>query len=307
MKTSGAAWQDTHVSGVMDGGVRGPLDRHRLRPAPNAESPLSLCKRPRCSASSSPVLGHNRERLPGRAGSVRSGFCPRVLPGGECGVGLGLRPGAVYFGVFRRPLSEKKIAAPSPSFPLCPSFQKLLRATQQKCTGSVALPPSPPPSSARAWPPAAAVARARGTVREVRARAAFACVGEWGAVRSPNGQGSPPPERLPPRVAQAHSDNLAFLEGGGMGGGDGCRPFRAPAQSDRVRFQVAYWRKAKQSPGTGIVSRHPAFSPTLSRAMFERFPVDWVTPEARVSPDRSSSGALVGRVCRRGRRLLALR
>lgn len=123
-------------------------------------------------------------------------------------------------------------------------------------------------------------------------------------------------------------------------GGDGCGPFRAPAQSDRVsfppplaggglldekriwgppwscpflnpqssvRFQVAYWRKAKQSPGTGIVSRHPAFSPTLSRAMFERFPVDWVTPEARVSPDRSSSGALVGRVCRRGRRLLALR
>lgn len=39
--------------------------------------------------------------------------------------------------------------------------------------------------------------------------------------------------------------------------------------------------------------------------------MDWVTPEARVSPDRSSSGALregalVGRVCRRGRRLLAL-
>lgn len=82
-------------------------------------------------------------------------------------------------------------------------------------------------------------------------------------------------------------------------------PFLNPQSS--VRFQVAYWRKAKQSPGTGIVSRHPAFSPTLSRAMFERFPVDWVTPEARVSPDRSSSGALVGRVCRRGRRLLALR
>lgn len=135
---------------------------------------------------------------------------------------------------------KRKVAAPSPppSFPLCPSFQKLLRATQQKGTGSVALPPSPPPSSARAWRLAAAVARARGTVREVRARAAFACAGGWGAVHSPNGQGFPPP-RFPPRVAQAHSGNLAFLEGGGcvcVCGGDGCRPFRAPAQSDRVLF-----------------------------------------------------------------------
>lgn len=86
---------------------------------------------------------------------------------------------------------KKEIAAPSPSFPLCPSFQKLLRATQQKGTGSVALPLSPPPSSARAWPPAAAVARARRTVRDVRARAAFASAGDWGTVRSPNGQGSP--------------------------------------------------------------------------------------------------------------------
>lgn len=87
---------------------------------------------------------------------------------------------------------KKEIAAPSPSFPLCPSFQKLLRATQQKGTGSVALPLSSPPSSARAWPPAAAVARARRTVRDVRARAAFASAGDWGTVRSPNGQGSPP-------------------------------------------------------------------------------------------------------------------
>lgn len=51
------------------------------------------------------------------------------------------------------------------------------------------------------------------------------------------------------------------------------------SQSSVVRaVRVAYWRKAKQSPVTGIGSRRLGFSPTRSRAMFERFPMGWVTP-----------------------------
>lgn len=78
MKTSGVAWQETHVSGVMDGGVRGLLDHHRLRHRAKCRAPDSTLQTSRCSASLSPVPDPSRELLPGRAGPVRSGCCPRV-------------------------------------------------------------------------------------------------------------------------------------------------------------------------------------------------------------------------------------
>lgn len=77
-----------------------------------------------------------------RAGRVQLGASPCVLPGGECGLGPWLC--TLEFSAVPSQEKKRKVAAPSPSFPLCPSFQKLLRATQQKGTGSVALPPSPP-------------------------------------------------------------------------------------------------------------------------------------------------------------------
>lgn len=116
---------------------------------------------------------------------------------------LGRWPCTLEFSAVPSQEKKRKVAGPSPSLPLCPSFQKLFRATQQKGTGSVALPPpSPPPSSARAWRLAAAVARARGTVREVRARAAFACAGGggWGG-----GRFALPMDRVPPNVSLLES------------------------------------------------------------------------------------------------------
>lgn len=238
MKTSGAAWQETHVSGVMDGGARGPLDRHRLRRRAECRAPASTLQTSRRSASSSPVPDPSRELLPGRAGPVRSGCCPRVSSLGASvasASGLGRWLCTLEFSAV---LSEKKrkVAAPSPSFPLCPSFQKLLRATQQKGTGSVALPPSAPllaharqPPSARAWRPASAVARARGTERCVRApRPAQGSGGRFGL----------PMDRVPPPTFPSSSRTSAFGQPRGPRGRgrgeNGCRPFRAPAQSDRV-------------------------------------------------------------------------
>lgn len=141
------------------------------------------------------------------------GVCgrPRALP----------RPVAVYFGsvaVF----SQESSLFPSPRCPWSPSLQKLLRATQPKATSFAAAfphpdsplpPPTPPPPtrSACARSPAGSVARARGTVRVTRARAR-ACGGRVSLTmdRFPTPP-SHPHQRFPPRVAQAHSGNLAFL------------------------------------------------------------------------------------------------
>lgn len=101
----------------------------------------------------------------------------------------------MYFGVFRRPLSEKKRnRSPIPQLPFVSVFPETSQGNSAKRHRLRGPSPITPLSSARAWPPAAAVARARRTVRDVRARAAFACAGDWGTVRSPNGHGpSPPP------------------------------------------------------------------------------------------------------------------
>lgn len=70
-----------------------------------------------------------------RAGRVQLGAAsvPMCLPGGECGVGLGLRPVAVYFGVFRRPLSEeKRNRSPIPQLPFVSVFPETSQGNSAK-------------------------------------------------------------------------------------------------------------------------------------------------------------------------------
>lgn len=143
----------------------------------------------------------------------------------------------MYFGVFRRPLSEKKRnRSPIPQLPFVSVFPETSQGNSAKRHRLRGPSPITPLSSARAWPPAAAVARARRTVRDVRARAAFACAGDWGTVRSPNGHGPPPPPTGP-----SSSRASAFGQPrvpGGRGDGRGRVPAfpRACAVRPRVFF-----------------------------------------------------------------------
>lgn len=173
----------------------------------------------------------------------------------------------MYFGVFRRPLSEKKRnRSPIPQLPFVSVFPETSQGNSAKRHRLRGPSPITPPSSARAWPPAAAVARARRTVRDVRARAAFACAGDWGTVRSPNGHGPSPP--APPNGSLLESrkriraTSRSWREGGWEGTGTGLSArLRSPTAcffffSPPVLLVVDSWMRSASGdlPGSVLFS-----------------------------------------------------
>lgn len=183
----------------------------------------------------------------------------------------------MYFGVFRCPLSreKKKGRSPIPQLPFVSVFPETSQgnsAKRHRLRGPS--PPSPPHPSARAWRLAAAVARARGTVREVRARAAFACAGEWGGSLS-QWTGSPPP--TVPSSSRASAFGEPRVPGGrGMCGGVPAFP-RACAVRPRAFF---FFRLA----GGGLLYEKRVWGPPWS--------CPFLNPQSSVRSESRTGGRL---------------